>query len=79
MVNILNYAIRFYDLKDNIATLTGNFKRKTELKKNVNFWTIEEFQKFIDCVDDFVYKTFFETLYYTGLRQGEALALNWKR
>lgn len=77
MVNILNYAIRFYGLKDNIATLTGNFKRKTELKKNVNFLTIEEFQKFIDCVDDFVYKTFFETLYYTGLRQGEALALNW--
>lgn len=77
MVNILNYAIRFYVLKDNIATLTGNFKRKNELKKNVNFWTIEEFQKFINCVDDFVYKTFFETLYYTGLRQGEALALNW--
>lgn len=77
MVNILNYAIRFYGLKDNIATLTGNFKRKTELKKNVNFWTIEEFQKFINCVDDLVYKTFFETLYYTGLRQGEALALNW--
>lgn len=69
MVNILNYAIRFYGLKDNIATLTGNFKRKTELKKNVNFWTIEEFQKFINCVDDLVYKTFFETLYYTGLRQ----------
>ena len=34
MVNILNYAIRFYGLKDNIATLTGNFKRKTELKNS---------------------------------------------
>lgn len=77
MVNILNYAIRFYGLKENIATLTGNFKRKTELVKNVDFWTYEEFQKFISCVDDLVYNTFFETLYYTGLRQGEALALNW--
>lgn len=77
MVNILNYAIKFHGLKDNIATLTGNFKRKTELKKNVDFWTYEEYQKFIKVVDDLVYKTFFETLYYTGLRQGEALALNW--
>ena len=76
MVNILNYAIRFYGLKDNIATLTNNFKRKTELKKNVNFWAMKEFQKFIDCVDYFVYKTFFETLYYTGIKQGEALTLN---
>ena len=77
MVNILNYAIRFYGLKTNVATLTGNFKRKTELVKNVDFWTIEEYQKFIKCVDDLVYKFLFETLYYTGLRQGEALALNW--
>jgi len=77
MVNILNYAIRFYGLKDNIATLTGNFRRKTELKKKVDFWTIDEFSKFINCVDNFVYKVLFETLYYTGLRQGEALALNW--
>ena len=77
MVNILNYAIRFYGLKTNVATLTGNFKRKTELVKNVDFCTIEEYQKFIKCVDDLVYKCLFETLYYTGLRQGEALALNW--
>lgn len=78
MVNILNYAIKFYGLKDNIATLTGNFKRKTEIKKNVDFWTIEEFNHFINVVNDQVYKTFFNTLYYTGLRQGEALALNWE-
>lgn len=77
MVNIFNYAIRFYGLKDNIASLTGNFRKKTELPKKVDFWTIEEFSKFIKCVDNLVYKVLFETLYYTGLRQGEALALNW--
>ena len=77
MVNILNYAIKFYGLKDNVALLTGNFRRKTELKPKVDFWTNEEFLKFIDCVDDFVYEVLFKTLYYTGLRQGEALALNW--
>ena len=44
MVNILNYAIKFYGLKENIASLTGNFKRKTELKRNVDFWTYEEYK-----------------------------------
>lgn len=78
MVNILNYGIKFYGLKENIASLTGNFKRKTELKKNVDFWTYEEYSEFIKVVDNNVYKTLFETLYYTGLRQGEALALNWE-
>ena len=77
MVNILNYAIKFYGLKENVASLTGNFKKKKELTKNVDFWTYEEYETFIKVVDDIVYKTLFETLYYTGLRQGEALALNW--
>lgn len=77
MVNILNYAIKFYGLKENIASLTGNFKRKTELKRNVDFWTYEEYKQFISVVNDNVYNALFETLYYTGLREGEALALNW--
>lgn len=77
MVTILNYAIKFYDLKENIASKIGNFSKKNELSKNVDFWTLEEFNKFIDVVDDNVYKLFFETLYYTGLRQGECLALTW--
>ena len=77
MVNIFNYAIKFYGLKDNIATLTGNFRKKNELPKKINFWTVEEYEKFIKIVDNLVYKVLFETLYYTGLRVGEALALNW--
>ncbi len=77
MVGILNYAIKFYGLKENIASKVGNFKRKNELIKSINFWTLEEFNCFINNVDDFVYKIFFTTLYFTGLRQGEALALTW--
>ncbi len=52
MVNILNYAIKFYGLKENVASLTGNFKKKKELTKNVDFWTYEEYEKFIKAVDD---------------------------
>lgn len=77
MVTILNYAIKFHGLKENIASKIGNFKRKDDLIRNVDFWTIEEYKSFIQVVDEIVYKTFFETLYYTGLRLGEALALTW--
>ena len=75
---MLNYAIKFHGLKINVASLTGNFRRKNEIPKKVSFWSYEEYQKFIKCVDDELYYIFFETLYYTGLRLGECLALTWK-
>lgn len=48
-----------------------------ESKKEVDFWQPEEFYKFIEVVDDIVYTTLFNVLYWCGLRIGEALALNW--
>jgi len=76
MVSILNYAIDFYDLEKNIASKVGNFSKKFYIKK-VDFWTIEEFKTFITNVDDNVYYSLYNTLYYTGMRLGECLALNW--
>lgn len=47
--------------------------------KNVDFWTIDEFNKFYDSVpDESIWKVFFWTLYYTGLRIGEILAITPK-
>lgn len=43
----------------------------------VDFWTYEEFMKFISVVDDELYSTLYKTLYYTRMRLGECLALNW--
>ena len=79
MVTILNYAMKFHGLKTNIASLIGNFTRKDDLETNVDFWTLEEFNKFISVIpkEDNIYKIFYITLYFTGLRQGECLALTW--
>ena len=77
MVTLLNYAIKFCDLKENIASKIGNFKNNKSINKNVDFWTYEEFTRFIDVVDDKIDKLLFKTLYFTGMRVGECLALTW--
>lgn len=43
----------------------------------MNIWNIDEFNRFISCVDTEQYKPLFIVLYYTGVRIGEALALQW--
>lgn len=77
MVGILNHAVKFYNLNENIASKVGCFKRKRNERKNVDFWTLEEFNQFISVVDDDLYKLLFNILYFTGLRIGECLALSW--
>lgn len=76
MVSILNYAVNFYNLDKNIASKVGNFAKGNYIPK-VDFWTYEEFKQFISAVDDNLYSTLFKTLYFTGMRLGECLALNW--
>ena len=76
MVNILNFAYKFYNLNENVASKVGNFSKRNYFPK-VNFWTFNEFNQFINNVDDKVYYSLFTILYYTGMRLGECLALNW--
>ena len=74
---IFNYAIRYYDLKSNPCAKAGSMgKSKAE---EMDFWTGEEFRKFIDSVMNkrLSYMAFM-TLYWTGMRMGELLALNPK-
>lgn len=43
-----------------------------------NFWEVDEFKKFIHCVDNDRYSDTFTFLFYTGLRESEMFALQWK-
>ena len=74
---IFNYAVRYYGLKSNPCAKAGSMgKSKAE---EMDFWTGEEFRKFIDSVMNkrLSYMAFM-TLYWTGMRLGELLALNPK-
>ncbi|MCI5702744.1 MAG: site-specific integrase [Erysipelotrichaceae bacterium] len=72
----LDYCILFYDLKNNVAKMFGNFKDDT-IKKQGNIWTLEQFNYFINSIKDPIYHCLFNFLYFTGLRKGELLALNF--
>ena len=58
----MKYCCSYYDLKENVCSLVGSFPKRNE-KKNFDFYTLEEFNKFIKCVDDEVYKQYFSTLF----------------
>lgn len=73
---IFNFSIKFHGLTTNPARITGNFEK--ESNKRMNFWEFTEFKRFIEVVDEPLYQTFFSTLYYSGARKGELLALTWK-
>lgn len=76
---ILNFGTRWYDFNFTpVYNKMTNFTNPNELKKEMEFFTIEEFEKFISVEDDIVFKPLFETLYYMGLRKGELRGLQWK-
>mgnify|MGYP002540317156 CR=1 FL=1 len=71
---IFNYAVRFYDLRSNPAAKAGNMG--TEERKEMKFWTKDEYKKFADeMMDKPVSFYAFEMLYWCGIREGELLAL----
>ena len=71
---IFNHACRFYNLKSNPARQAGNMGR--EEKKEMLFWTKEEYLKFAEIMMDKPQSYYaFEVLYWCGIREGELLAL----
>ena len=72
--SIFNHAIRYYELSINPANKAGGMG--AEEGREMLFWTKEEYLKFAEAVMDkpmFYYA--FELLYWTGIREGELLAL----
>lgn len=71
---VFNYAVRYYDLQRNPCTQAVSMgKGRAEEMK---FWTQEEFETFIESVKDKPLSYYaFLTLYWTGIRLGELLAL----
>lgn len=71
---IFNYAVKYYDLKNNPCPKAGSMGKSNP--ENVNFWTKQEFMQFIDRIPEGrTSRIIFSVLYWTGIREGELLAL----
>lgn len=87
---MLNFAVKMEYIQKNPLLKIGNFKAPLELKKEMDFYTPEEFKKFISAAREYCekresegslfewnYYVFFCMAFYTGMRKGEIHALNW--
>lgn len=74
MKAIAYFAYVHYNVEDKTKTLPILRKPIGETTEMV-VWSQEEFEQFNSHVEDYTMKALFHTLYYTGLRRGECLAL----
>ncbi|MGN0148786.1 MAG: hypothetical protein ACI4C7_00870 [Clostridia bacterium] len=87
----LNYAVKMEYLPRNPLFAVGNFKDAYATKSKIDFYTADEFLKFIDaakqqaelsenktkCISEWNFYIFFMIAFYTGMRKGEIYALRW--
>lgn len=87
---LLNYAVKMEYISKNPLVRVGNFKSSGEMKKEMDFYTADEFKKFISVarqnaqeaekrgfLSEWDYYVFFVIAFYTGLRKGEIHGLQW--
>ena len=74
---IIKYSNIHYNTSDGLLKFIEHFKDTSKVKNEMKFFTYEEYLEFDNVIDNFDYHTFFEVLYFMGIRQGECQALNW--
>lgn len=73
--SVFKFGADMYNLPNPSGCLKRFKQTDEELLKEMLVWTPEEFGRFVSCVADPTYHLFFEFLYWTGARRGEAIAL----
>ena len=88
---MLNYAFKMEYLPRNPLKVVGNFVDVSSVKKEMQYYTAQEFKRFIGAareiaevretthrdLSEWDYYVFFNIAFYTGLRKGEIHALKW--
>lgn len=69
----LAYCENIYDIKNHFRTIKT--PKNKSIKKDINFWEVDTFNKFINTVDDIMWNTLWSTFMYTGARFNEIRAL----
>ena len=72
--NFLKYLHKYNIVISEDVFISRKVKKKI-INQDIEFWSYEEFSKFITVVDDIYWKFLFSVLYYYGLRIGELRGL----
>lgn len=73
MSAIMNYAVKHYHLPQNPCTQAGSIGKKKSTEMSI--WTQEQFEQFLAKCTKLPFRVAFEVLFYSGIREGEMLAL----
>lgn len=72
--SIFSFAVKYKHLPGNPVSIAGD--RIGKKARRCDFWTLEQFKQFLETFPEHdIYYTAFMTLYWTGMRLGELLAL----
>ncbi len=74
--SFMKFCCTYYNLKENPFDRVENFRKGEEEVKH-DFYNLKEFNQFIKCFDNEIYKQFFNLMFFTGTRPGEAMALKF--
>lgn len=70
------FASEIYGIPNVAVVLKSLKKTENELQaEEMNVWTVDQFNVFMQCVHNPLYAIFFHTLFWTGARRGELIAL----
>jgi integrase len=73
--NALNYGVKFKGLDSNPFSLIE--RPRAQKKKTIHTWSPEEFSRFYEALTVPRTRAMFLTMYWTGIRKGEARGLQW--
>lgn len=77
LTKIFNFALNQGYIDKSPMSRVSRIKHPGEIRKERAYWTLDDYKLFISEVDNPLEKALYSTLFYGGLRKGEALALRW--
>lgn len=82
VIQLVKAVLMYAEDKYEVSTPSKSLKKldtpkaERQQRQEMHVWELDQFQTFYNAIDNYVLKTFFEFLYWTGCRKGEARALH---
>lgn len=74
LTSLFTHAMNVYDLSNNPCKKVKRMGK--DAPRSLTFWTVDEYETFLETIDESDhYYLMFEILFWTGIREGEMLAL----